>query len=74
MEGEIVMILINMLWLVLGLISGFISARIFVAKGILQVDDTNEEKAIFRFVVEDIEDIPNHSHILLKIKKTKITQ
>ena len=60
---------------IIGAIGSFVSQRIFVAHGTLRIDHSDPEKDIYRFEIDDLDNLSKYKSIILKIRhETDLSQ
>ena len=51
-----------------GVLTGLLIPRFF-PNGILRIDSSDPEKSVYRFEVDDMENLSKHKHIVLKVDR-----
>lgn len=59
---------------VFGLVTAVICCSLGKNDGILRIDQSNPEKDIYRFEVDDLDTLPRKRKIVLRVEKTGYTQ
>lgn len=59
---------------IFGLLTAVICRSLAKNDGILRIDQSNPEKDIYRFEVDDLDTLPRKKTIVLRVEKTGYTQ
>ena len=61
-------IILVIIGIIIGLILSFIFSKLFSETAILQIDFSNPEKILYRFVVDDLDSLNRKKYIRVKIE------